>query len=73
MEGDHWAPMSRFLMGKWIVRERSVGPHLCLDSSISLFIFPPTWSGRHAKFVHLCVRVGLFDLTIHCKLVMHAH
>lgn len=45
MEGNHLVPGSPFVTGKWIVRERSVKPHLCLDSSISLFLSPPHGQG----------------------------
>lgn len=73
MEGDHWVFVSPSVMGKWIVRERSAGLHLCFDSSISLFIFSPTWSERPAKLVHLCVPVGPFDLSKLCKPMMQAY
>lgn len=53
-EGDYLVPLSPLGMGKWIVRERSVEPHLRLDSSISLFIFPYTWPGQPAKSMHMC-------------------
>ncbi len=69
MEGDHLVPVSPFVMGKWIVREGSVEPHLCLDSSISLFIFPHM--ARAACQIR--ARVSLFDLWMPCALVMHAH
>lgn len=54
MEGDHLVPVSPFVMWKWIVRERGVKPHLCLDSSISLFMFPPHGQG---SLPNACTRV----------------
>lgn len=71
MEGDHLVPVSSFVMGKWIVRERSVEPHLCLDSSISLFIFPPHGQGGLPNS-QVRVRASLFDVWMHCKPVTHS-
>ena len=66
MEGDHLVLVSPLVMGKWIERERSVEPHLCLDSSISLFIFPPHAKGGlpnscHGECVCVCDSVWSLD------------
>lgn len=64
MEGDHLVLVSPLVMGKWIVRERSVEPHLSLDSSISLFIFPPHAQGglpNSCNYVCVCVCVSVWS------------
>lgn len=56
-QGDHGKPVLLAVMGKWIVWGGSVQPHLCFDSSISLFLLFLHFVGRRpATFVQLHLR-----------------